>query len=258
MLEDRARQINAPYLKRLQSGLPWTIAKWAMSIDGRVATGGGESQWISGETSRRQVHRLRGRVDAILVGMGTVLADDPMLNARLTSRDGQTIAPPRVAKRLIFSRGRLPPVESKLVQTAHDIPTFLFTSPFVDPDALQTIRQHGVHCVAENRSLQQILRQCAEGQIGDLPMTNVMVEGGPHLMASLLGKDPSEDQGGGDGCLIDEIHAYVGPMLLGGSNAPGPLMGLGIDRLAEAPNFDLHRVDRYDQDVRLIYRRRNA
>ncbi|OYP28364.1 bifunctional diaminohydroxyphosphoribosylaminopyrimidine deaminase/5-amino-6-(5-phosphoribosylamino)uracil reductase RibD [Rhodopirellula sp. MGV] len=246
--EVQAKRLNAPYLKRLRTGQPWTIAKWAMTIDGRVATTSGESQWISGPQSRSHVHRLRGRVDGILVGMGTVLADDPMLNARLTDADGNPATPPRVAKRMIFSRGRLPPVDSKLVQSAKDIPTYLFTSPFVNPDERAQLESLGIICFAENDSLPDILGRCASGLPGQEPATNVMIEGGPNLMASLIGESADE-------CLIDEIHAYVGPKLFGGATAPGPILGSGIAQLAQTPQFTLDQVDKFDDDVRLIYRR---
>ncbi|MCC9600120.1 bifunctional diaminohydroxyphosphoribosylaminopyrimidine deaminase/5-amino-6-(5-phosphoribosylamino)uracil reductase RibD [Stieleria sp. JC731] len=248
VLQAEAEALNAPYLKRLREGLPWVIAKWAMTIDGRVATTTGESQWISGPESRRHVHQLRGRVDAILVGMGTVLADDPMLNARATDESGKPIDPPRVAKRMVFSRGRLPPVDSKLVQSAKQIPTYLFTSPFVDPDERQRLEDRGIVCYAENYDIQKILRLCAEGFDGQQPATNLMVEGGPTLMASLLGESAEQ-------CLIDEIHAYVGPKLFGGASAPGPVLGSGIERLDRVPLFRLSQVDQFDQDVRMIYRR---
>ncbi|MDM4014023.1 bifunctional diaminohydroxyphosphoribosylaminopyrimidine deaminase/5-amino-6-(5-phosphoribosylamino)uracil reductase RibD [Roseiconus lacunae] len=250
VLRDEAEQLNAPYLKRVQKGLPWTIAKWAMTIDGRVATVDGESQWISGPQSRVHVHRLRARVDAILAGMGTVLADDPMLNARLVDDDGKPLTPPRVANRLIFSRGRLPPRDSKLVCTAKEIPTFLFTSPFVDPDERAWLEQAGLVCDAENDSIEGVLRKCADGLHGHRPATNVMVEGGPNLMASLIGSQPED-------CLIDEIHAYLGPKIFGGATAPGPILGSGIESLAVAPQFRLIMIDKFDDDARLIYRRQS-
>ncbi len=101
LLDDEARQLNAPYLKLIEQGRPWVIAKWAMTLDGRIASKTGSSQWISGEASRAIGHGLRGRVDAIIVGRGTAAADDPLLTTRLS--DGNK--PPRTATRVVFESG---------------------------------------------------------------------------------------------------------------------------------------------------------
>lgn len=124
VLEDQARALNAPYLKRIRTGLPWVIAKWAMTLDGAMATVSGDSKWISGEESRRQVHRLRGRVDAILVGSDTVLADDPMLTARLEPADGEVL---RRATRVVLDRRLRIPLSSGLVRTAREVPVKVVT-----------------------------------------------------------------------------------------------------------------------------------
>src|SRR5919109_152511 len=110
--EAEARRLNAPYLTLLATGRPYVHAKWAMSLDGKIATRTGDSRWISNEKSRRRVHELRGRMDAIVVGIGTVLADDPLL----TARPPGSRTPARV---VLDSRGRLPPA-SLLVQTARE------------------------------------------------------------------------------------------------------------------------------------------
>ncbi len=103
VLSEKAEFLNAPYLKKVLTGKPWVIAKWAMTMDGRIATVSGQSQWITGQASRAEVHRLRGRTDAIAVGMGTVEADDPMLTARPPG--------PRIATRIVFCRHRLPSID---------------------------------------------------------------------------------------------------------------------------------------------------
>src|SRR5439155_1363822 len=121
LYEADARRLNAPYLKLLASGRPYVHAKWAMSLDGKIATATGESKWISNETSRRRAHELRGRMDAIIIGIGTALADDPLLTARPPG--------PRTACRVVLdSRGRLP-LTSQLVKTSREIPTLVVTTP---------------------------------------------------------------------------------------------------------------------------------
>ena len=131
LLESEARQLLAPYLKRVQRGLPWTIAKWAMTIDGKIASRTGDSQWISNQASRTEVHQLRGRMDAILVGIGTALADDPMLNARTPE------PPPRVATRIVLDSAARLPLTSKLVQTADEIPVLVAVAESAEPSQSQ-------------------------------------------------------------------------------------------------------------------------
>jgi diaminohydroxyphosphoribosylaminopyrimidine deaminase/5-amino-6-(5-phosphoribosylamino)uracil reductase len=123
-LEAEARNVNAPYFKRLETGLPWVIAKWAMTLDGAIATETGDSKWITGEIARRRAHELRSRVDAIVVGSETVLKDDPLLTARLPA----DIEIPRVAMRIVIDRRMRIPVESQLVRTANAIRLCLVTT----------------------------------------------------------------------------------------------------------------------------------
>src|SRR5207302_5525711 len=128
-LEAEARRLNAPYLKLLATGRPYVHAKWAMTLDGKIATRTGDSKWISNETSRRRAHELRGRMDAIIVGIGTVLADNPLLTARPSG--------PRTACRVVLdSRGRLP-LTSQLVKTSREIPTLVVTTPNVSTRQLK-------------------------------------------------------------------------------------------------------------------------
>src|SRR5262249_19006394 len=117
--EAEARELNAPYLTLLGKGRPWVIAKWAMTLDGRIAARTGDSKWIRNPASRQFVHELRGRVDAVIVGSGTALADDPQLTARPPG--------PRTAARVVLDRrGRLP-LTSKLVRTAREVPVIVVT-----------------------------------------------------------------------------------------------------------------------------------
>src|SRR5205085_8017092 len=132
---DLARRQNAPYLKLLSAGRPYVHAKWAMSLDGKIATRTGDSKWISNEASRRVVHALRGRVDGILIGIGTALADDPLLTARPPG--------PRIATRIVLdSQARLP-VASHLVRTARDVPTLIATAATAPQPALHVLRDQG-------------------------------------------------------------------------------------------------------------------
>ena len=213
--KEDALQLLAPYLKRQQSGRPWIMAKWAMTLDGKMATASGDSQWISSPTSRKVVHQLRGRVDGIMVGIGTAIADDPLLTARPPG--------PRVATRIVFdSRARLP-LESQLVKTAGEIPVLLVTGPDADQVAAQQLADAGVSLlrlsgVDHGERLNQLM-----DELGQRNLTNVLVEGGAGLLGGLL-----------DGQHIDEVHAFIAPKIVGGSSAITPVGGTGRLRMQDA------------------------
>jgi diaminohydroxyphosphoribosylaminopyrimidine deaminase/5-amino-6-(5-phosphoribosylamino)uracil reductase len=248
VLEDQARFLNAPYLKRLTCGMPWTIAKWAMTIDGRIATRLGESQWITGPQARQEVHRLRSRVDAIIAGMGTVLADDPMLNARLADTDGPA---KRIAKRVVICRHRLPSPQSQLIQTAREIPTWLFCSPIIERAELQPLLECGAVVERLETADEHAMVRATLSRLGEAEMTNVMIEGGATLLGNFLDPDSGE-------CLLDECHVYVGGKLFGGVTAKGPVGGLGIAGMKDAAEFELQSLDAFGNDVRAVYRRRTT
>ncbi|TWU58067.1 bifunctional diaminohydroxyphosphoribosylaminopyrimidine deaminase/5-amino-6-(5-phosphoribosylamino)uracil reductase RibD [Rubripirellula reticaptiva] len=236
VLGDEAAAMNAPFIKRVREGRPWVIAKWAMTIDGRIATESGESQWITGASSRAAVHQLRGRVDAIVVGMGTVIADDPMLDAR----------PPgaRVANRIVFCRRRLPGIDSKLVRTAAGVPLWLVAGPEVDAEKLRQLASLGAKVIPVATGDGVGMVDQAIGELAKNGATNVMLEGGGELLSSFFAANQ-----------VDECHVYIGAKAFGGAAAPGPIGGVGVASLDQAWRFELRELDRFDGDVRLIYRR---
>ncbi len=203
--EAEARRLNAPYLKLLATGRPYVHAKWAMTLDGKIATRSGDSKWISNEASRRRAHELRGRMDAIVVGIGTVLADDPLLTARPPG--------PRTPVRVVLDhRGRTPPT-SKLAQTARDVPTWIVTrGGTADPLA-------ALGCVVLDLPDVEALLD----EMGRRRMTNVLIEGGADVLGRFL-----------DARAIDEVHVFIAPRLIGGLQAKTPIAGAGIEKMADA------------------------
>lgn len=233
-----AEQVCVPYLKRVRTGLPWVIAKWAMTFDGKIATAGGQSQWITGESARANVHRLRARVDAIAVGMGTVVADDPVLTARI---DGDV---PRVASRVVFCRHRVPSVDSKLVQSANETPLLLVAGSEIAADLLSPLRDLGAEVIdAATDDPIEIVR-AGLAALGAKEMTNVMLEGGGDLIGSFFAADQ-----------IDECHVYIGARAFGGHDAIGPIGGSGISRISNAWTGKLCSLDQFDNDLLAVYRR---
>jgi diaminohydroxyphosphoribosylaminopyrimidine deaminase/5-amino-6-(5-phosphoribosylamino)uracil reductase len=228
--EAEARRLNAPYLKLLGTGRPYVHAKWAMSLDGKIATRIGDSQWISNEASRRRVHELRGRMDAILVGIGTVLADNP----RLTARPPGPRTPCRV---VLDSTGRLPP-GCLLAETAKETPTLVVSAGELPADQAARLRASGCELLAlaaeQNRpSIDALL-----SALGKRRMTNMLVEGGPEVLGSFL-----------DARAIDEVHVFLAPRLIGGAHARTAVAGQGIEHLADALTLTDWKLETIEGDL---------
>jgi diaminohydroxyphosphoribosylaminopyrimidine deaminase/5-amino-6-(5-phosphoribosylamino)uracil reductase len=241
-----ATSLAAPFVHRLTARRPWVIAKWAQTIDGRVATRLGASKWISNEQSRARVQRQRSRVDAILTGIGTVATDDPMLNARTIGK------PRRIAARVVADTDLDISLDSRLVRSAREIPTLvasdahLLTSE-ITRNKRELLQAAGVECVPVNTNGHGhglILRELMAALLQRCCWT-VMVESGPGLLGGLLEQD-----------LVDEAIVYVAPLVLGDDNAKAPAGGRVINTLAEGTRFALMRVRRVGDDVELTYRRR--
>lgn len=228
LLEPAVRRLNAPFRRLIEAGRPWVHAKWAMTLDGRLASRTGHSQWISGTASRAVVHRLRGRMDAILIGIGTALADDPLLTARPHG--------PRVATRVVLdSRARLP-LASRLVATARETPLLVFAGREAAPErvaALQSTHVEVLVAAYEQPRLAEVLHE-----LGRREMTNVLIEGGSRILGAAF-----------DAGLIDEVHAFMAPKLLGGINAAPVLAGLGRAEVPESASLDRLRFEVLEGDL---------
>jgi len=241
--EERARWLNEPFIKRATTGLPWVIAKWASTLDGKVATHTGSSKWISSPASRRLVHELRARVDAVMVGVGTVLADDPMLTAR-------DVEIRRTARRVVIDPELRTPPPSKLALGAmpDDPPVTFGVCADACDGPLQRATdyaEHGIELVPlprrENQYLEiePLLRHLAQAHNA----TNVLVEGGAALIGSMI-----------DQKLVDQVLAFVAPKLLGDERGPSALSGLMRDAIEQTTALQLREVQRIDSDVLLDYR----
>ncbi|HEY8083106.1 MAG TPA: bifunctional diaminohydroxyphosphoribosylaminopyrimidine deaminase/5-amino-6-(5-phosphoribosylamino)uracil reductase RibD [Solirubrobacterales bacterium] len=197
-----ARLLNQPFRKHARTGLPLVTLKMAMSLDGRTTTAPGDSPWISGEQSLALVHRWRAEFDAIAVGIGTVLADDPLLTARHEDD-------PRQPVRVIFdSKARLP-LDSQLVQTLDRSPVLIVVSPEAEPSHLSALREAGVEIVLVSGAAPADRMQAALADLGRRGITSLFLEGGKTLAATFVAAD-----------AIDETHVFVAPVLLGRADVP--------------------------------------
>ncbi len=233
-----ADELVAPFRSRVERGRPLVTAKWAMSLDGRIATRTGDSRWITGTAARRRVHELRDRVDAIMVGVGTVVADDPALTVRLTDHWRPVRQPLRV---VVDSHGRTP-FQARVLQPELEGTTLLAT---VDPPAAwrTAVEARNVEVLLLPGHAGRVDLEALLGALAARGVTHLLVEGGAALLGALA-----------DQRLIDRVWAFVAPKLIGGSGAPGPLGGVGATRMAEASRVRIDAVEQIDDDVLIMGR----
>ncbi|MEO7404514.1 MAG: bifunctional diaminohydroxyphosphoribosylaminopyrimidine deaminase/5-amino-6-(5-phosphoribosylamino)uracil reductase RibD [Burkholderiales bacterium] len=223
-----------PFRKLVETGGPWVIAKWAMTLDGKLATRTGNSQWISSETSRAAVHQLRGRVDAVIVGSGTARADNPLLTARPSSLTDVK----RIATRVVVDSAASLSLDSRLVQTAPDVPVLVATGEAAPTDACQRLADAGVEVFRCTGDTHEHRLTALLEELGRRRMTNVLVEGGSKLLGALF-----------DMRAVDEVHTFIAPKFAGGSTAPGPVGGLGIERMAKSLKLADISIEELEGDV---------
>ena len=245
LLEQQARELTAPFRKLVELGTPFVHAKWAMTLDGKLASRTGTSRWISNPSSREIVQHLRGRMDAIVIGGGTAAADDPLLTARP--------AGPRTALRIVVdSQARLS-LDSQLVRTANEIPVLVAASAAAPADNLRRLREAGVEVVtfparrtadtetgtgSGNFNSGQTDVPALLRELGRRRFTNLLVEGGSKLLGSFF------DLG-----LIDMAHVFVAPKLVGGSRAMTPLGGHGLAEMSHAVQLEAPQIQILEGDV---------
>lgn len=239
VMQDEALRDNAGFFARVELDRPFVTLKLAGSFDGRIATATGESQWITNALSRRIVHGLRARHDAVMVGGGTARKDDPSLMVRDL---GITWQPARV----VVSRRLDLPLMSALARTAQDVPVILCHGRDADPTLMQTWQGLGatlLPCAASGGQLdpQDVLRQLA-----GYGLTRVFCEGGSALAASLIEAD-----------LADELVGFTAGVAIGAEGLPS-IGALGLSHLAQAPRYDLVRSTPLEGDVMHIWQRRRA
>lgn len=236
--EEACRELNGPFMTWATTGRPEVTLKMAASLDGKVATATGETRWITGPAARALVHRWRADSDAVAVGIGTAIADDPDLTAR--DVDGPVRQPVRV---VFDTHGRLP-VDGRLARTAREVPVLLVADGRTPPHLLAPLQEAGVEVIAVGGSPAERLRAGLDA-LGAREVQSVLVEGGPRLAGALLAAG-----------AVDRVAWFTAPVLIGGDGAPGALGGEGVARLADAPRLPGATVERVGDDVLLVGRLR--
>lgn len=209
LLEDQARKLNQAFFHYIKTGLPLIALKYAMTADGKIATTTGASRWITDVAAREHVHHLRHDYSGIMVGIGTVLADDPLLTARFEG----AVNPSRI---VVDSKLRIP-LESQLVQTARDVPTIVATTS-ESKEKIRALEELGVKVVNVGQVNKQVDLPVLVKKLADLGITSILVEGGARLNAALL-------QNG----LVNKLYTYLAPKLFGGQDALSPVWDMGVE-----------------------------
>jgi len=217
-LADRARLLNQPFRKHARTSRPWVLCKFAMTLDGKVATSSGDSKWISSKASRTRSHHWRAQSDAIAVGIGTALSDDPLLTARL-----DTPMPVRQPRRIVFDSLARLPLTSQLVSNARRHPLTVVVSRAAPRAQTEALEAHGADVIVATGANEPERLRSALDQLGAQGITSVMLEGGPHLSGVFF-----------DGGEIDEIRLFLAPVILGGRTARDPLEGEGVEQISAA------------------------
>jgi diaminohydroxyphosphoribosylaminopyrimidine deaminase/5-amino-6-(5-phosphoribosylamino)uracil reductase len=231
VLADEAALLNETFIKWVSTKMPFGLMKTAMTLDGKIATRTGQSKWITGEAARAFVHRLRDQCDAIMVGVGTVLADDPELTARLPAGGGKN------PLRIIVDSTARTPLTAKVVADGK-APTLFAVAPDAPADRLAALQAAGCEIMTLPRSCTGVDLRLLWQALGERSITSVLIEGGATVNAAAL-----------EAGIVDKIYAFVAPKIIGGAAAPGPVGGEGPASLAEAVLLENAACEQVGEDI---------
>jgi diaminohydroxyphosphoribosylaminopyrimidine deaminase / 5-amino-6-(5-phosphoribosylamino)uracil reductase len=232
----RARLLNQPFRKHAKTGRPYVVFKSAMTLDGKVATSTGDSQWISGEYSRARAHRWRAEHDAVTIGIGTALSDNPQLTARV-----EGVA--RQPRRIVFDAEARLPLTSRLVRSADEVPVTVVCSRAASRGQTSALEAAGVEIVRGTGGT-EAERVCSGlDALGQSGVQSLLLEGGPHLAGAFL-----------DAGEVDEIRLFIAPLVLGGRNARAAVEGRGADVVDAGRRALATEVERIGDDVLITSR----
>jgi diaminohydroxyphosphoribosylaminopyrimidine deaminase/5-amino-6-(5-phosphoribosylamino)uracil reductase len=235
-LSHEARLLNQPFRKHARTGRPLVVFKSAMTLDGKVATRTGDSQWISSEASRARVHRWRAESDAVAVGLGTALADDPQLTARVE-------AVRRQPRRVVFDSEARLPIDSRLVRGLDEAPVIVVVSRAASRTAVQALESAGCDVVVASGNNEAARVASALDELGARGIQSLLLEGGPRLAGSFL-----------EAGEVDEARIFVAPLLTGGRDARTAVEGMGVEQIADAKRALATEVERIEDDVLICTR----
>lgn len=222
VLEEECRKINEIFMKYIETSRPFVLMKYAMSLDGKISTATGKSKWISCEESRKDVHKLRNNLSAIMVGINTVIKDDPMLNCRIEGGNDPI--------RIIVDSNLRIPLDSNIVNTANKIKTIVATTDKADKGKIRLLEERCIEVlIVESRNKRVDITKLMD-KLGEKKIDSILLEGGSEINFSCL------EEG-----IVDKVRIYIAPKILGGHNAKGAVGGKGVSEIIEA--FDIEDID---------------
>ena len=232
---EQGMQIIEAYSKFMTSKMPFVTAKFAMSLDGKIATSSGDSKWITGERSRWYTHKIRSQTDAILTGINTVISDDPLLTARNERGNPLTRQPIRV---VIDTNGRIPENSKLLKEPGQTI----LASSRIQPSKMEYLKQIGVKTIISglpegNVDIYKTIQILGATE----NVTSILVESGATIMGSLF-----------DLSLVDKVIAFIAPTIIGGGNSPSPVAGVGVEAMVESLKLQRVQWKRFGRDIAII------
>lgn len=231
VMEEEALELNEVFIKYITTGRPFVVAKAAMSLDGKIATSTGQSKWITGPEARAYGHRFRDWYDAILVGIGTVLADNPSLTTRLPGGGGRD--PVRV---ILDSQARTPLNATMLTQRS-DAPTLIATTAGAPAKRLEALHQAGAKILVVNEGPRVELAELTK-ILAQRKITSILIEGGAAVHGSALAAK-----------IVDKAVWFIAPKIIGGRDAPGPVGGMGVGDLSAAAELERVKVGLLGPDL---------
>lgn len=232
LLEEEARSLNEVFVKYITTRRPFVVLKAAMTLDGKIATRSGDSRWITGAPAREYVHRLRDRYDAILVGVNTVLADNPSLTTRLPGGDGRD--PVRI---VLDSAARTPPGARIITQDSR-APVIIAVTAGAPGERVKALEEAGARVIIQNQKHGRVDIPALLRALASMDITSLLVEGGGQVHASFL-----------ESGAADKVVWFIAPKLIGGVSAPGPVSGRGVELLAEAIRVERVNVKSFGDDI---------
>jgi diaminohydroxyphosphoribosylaminopyrimidine deaminase/5-amino-6-(5-phosphoribosylamino)uracil reductase len=232
VLEDEGKRLNEVFLKYITTKLPFGILKTAMTLDGKIASAIGDSKWITNELSRQYVHELRHRVSGIMVGIGTVLTDNPELTTRLKNREG--VDPIRI---IVDSAARIP-LNAKVLNLDSKAKTIIAATEKADKQSLRDLRNKGADIIITPLKNNKVDLSYLMQQLGQREIDSVLIEGGGALNFSAL------EEG-----IVDKVISFIAPKIIGGAASKTPVEGDGISHMKNAIQLENIQISRFEEDI---------
>ena len=227
-----AETLNEVYIKHITTGYPFVILKTAMSLDGKIATTTGESQWITSESSREKAHEIRDQVDAIIVGIGTILSDNPALTTRLPDKKGKDPI------RIVLDSHARTPLTARVINPDSLTEVIIAVTPQAPEEKIAQLKKRDAEVIVIPDKDGRVCFKTLMQTLGERDITSVLVEGGGKVNASVL-----------ESGLVDKVMCFIAPKFIGGRQAPGIIDGDGIKRLIDAPELQRLTVTQLDKDL---------